>query len=270
MLYKTKVHQKVHFFLMLLYRDLYVYRSRLKDYFINDGLLRPILYALVFGLLLPAIGMHSYGHKGPAGVSFVGTIIYVFLPLATSINFDVLFDFESDHHLRYLVSISNPVIVFLEKVMVGTLLLCVGVVPYFVTAKMVLGSYFDLSHTNFFALVSMLLISAFFITNFVLCAFCYMPDMSYNRLFWRRFVFPLAYMSGFLVTWHVIKTFSPTLAYCMLINPFVYILEGVRRALFGLDIFFPCWICGGMLLVFATIFMLLGIYLFRKKLDCLL
>ena len=60
---------------------------------------------------------------------------------------------------------------------------------------------------------------------------------------------------------------SPLLGYLMLLNPCMYITEGLRQVLTGSSTYFSAWICIGMLLCFACSFFICSCYFFKKQMD---
>ena len=64
-----------------------------------------------------------------------------------------------------------------------------------------------------------------------------------------------------------LKSFSPFLGRLMLLNPFVYITEGLRYALLGDPQFLPVWQCAPMLAGFTVLFTCGTWHFFKKKID---
>ncbi len=90
---------------------------------------------------------------------------------------------------------------------------------------------------------------------------------SYNR-FWMRWGMIIWMFSGLFTPWAVMKKASTLAGYFLLLNPFLYIYESAHAAFMGQPGFINFWTCILAMLVFSVLFMLFGMKLFKKKLDC--
>lgn len=84
---------------------------------------------------------------------------------------------------------------------------------------------------------------------------------------WMRFVFPLWFLGGFSFTWYSFYSFSPVLACIDLINPYIYISEGIRAALLGQEGFINFWLCCFAIVCWTGCFAWWGIVRLKRQLD---
>ena len=86
-------------------------------------------------------------------------------------------------------------------------------------------------------------------------------------ILWVRIVFPLWFLGGFEFSWNSVHLIAPKLSYLLLLNPIIYMTEGVRAALLGQDGMISFWIC---CLVLSVMFVGVGYWSFKalkKRLD---
>jgi ABC-type polysaccharide/polyol phosphate export permease len=96
---------------------------------------------------------------------------------------------------------------------------------------------------------------------------CIVPSSRKLRSYWMRINFALVSFAGFFIPWYVMKKFSPTLGYLLLLNPLLYITEGLRRAILGSDLYLPLWVSALMLIGWTIVFTCLAWYIFKKRVD---
>ena len=86
---------------------------------------------------------------------------------------------------------------------------------------------------------------------------------------WNRIIHPLFCLGGFNFTFKVMFTASPFMAYINLLNPLMYMFEGMRGATLDPSMSIPFWICVTVLLLFSLPMGYIGIYLLKKRLDAI-
>jgi ABC-2 type transport system permease protein len=84
----------------------------------------------------------------------------------------------------------------------------------------------------------------------------------------QRILFPIWFLGCYQFTWYMLYQASPAIAYLNLLNPVVYVLEGMRGTInTGLPTI-PYSICILAMIFFTALFAYLGIRNFKKRLDC--
>ncbi len=86
--------------------------------------------------------------------------------------------------------------------------------------------------------------------------------------FWMRWGMIIWMFSGLYTPWYAMSKASVWAGYIFLFNPFIYNFESIHAAFMGQTGFINFWLCIAAMLAFGIFFMLCGMWLFKKKLDC--
>ena len=253
-------------FITFLRRDIHVYAERIKHYFINYGIIYPVIYTFCFGYILPHMG--GQGHTTlPVNVISAGLILFTLFPLAFQINLDLLLDFEHDRFIDYQIILLSPPLVLLEKILFSSGVVFLCNISFYPFVMFMMHDYFDFSIVAWDKMMIMLYLAALFCASFSLFLVCIMRDMTQIRFVWRRCNYPLIMLGGFLTPWKIMATFSPALGYLVLANPMLYITEGLRRTIIGSETFLSFPTCTLALCTFSLASTLGALYYFKKKMD---
>jgi len=179
-----------------------------------------------------------------------------------------IMDFEGDKSISYYLTLpTRPIIVFSSFVafyaLVGTILSFL-VFPF---GLLILKNSFDLSAVSWFKFFVMIVISNIFFGVFTLLVTSSVGTMGKMRNVWSRFIFPLWILGAFQFSWNVIYGMSVPLSYIMLINPIVFVMEGMRASLLGQVGYISWWVCVGALIVFIIGCWFLMMRKMRRLLD---
>jgi hypothetical protein len=82
-----------------------------------------------------------------------------------------------------------------------------------------------------------------------------------------RFVYPLWVFGGYQYSYAVLANKNPWFAYISLINPQLYIMEGMRAAILGQEGYLNFWLCAGMTFFFSIICGIHAIFKIKRRLD---
>lgn len=253
-------------FWQFLKRDYFVYRQRLATYFINYCLIYPVL----FGFGIGYVQTHAYFGAGQAKlgtVVFIGHILIIVVVLANTLNIGLLFDLEQDRFIDYQITLLNPRLVLLERIFFTSLFVFALAIPFFPVAKLVLGNAFDTSNTCWPALFFILYLSSLCCSAYTQLCACVIESSRSLRSFWMRVNFGLITFGGIFIPYYICKQFSSVLAYFTLLDPLLYITEGLRRAILQDPVFLPIWLCALALLVFSALFTVASWHFFKKRID---
>lgn len=253
-------------FLQFLKRDFYTFRHRITKYLINYALLYPAMYSFMFCYLMPNI-MYGPGHESQGTILFIGHVLISIFVLGFSLAISLLFDLENQRFINYQITLLNPRLVLLERVVFASLFAFIICIPFYPMAKLFMGDAFVTTNTSWLSMYLMLYLSGLCCAAYGNLVSCYIKSSRQLRPFWVRVNFPLMTFGGVFIPWFVVKQFSPLFAYVLLLNPLLYISEGLRSTITGQPEFFNPLLCACMLLIYTTLFMLASWHYFKKRTD---
>jgi ABC-2 type transport system permease protein len=138
----------------------------------------------------------------------------------------------------------------------------------FPMGKLMLWNHFDLRSVSWIRLIPMYLSANIFFGSFALWLTSVLKGMEELNTLWMRVINPLWMFGAYFYSWQASFALSPTIAYISLINPMVYIMEGMRAATFGQEGYLPY--CVSLMVIWGFIF-LCGAHAcksLKKRLDC--
>jgi hypothetical protein len=247
-------------------RDVYVHQQRLSSYVINSVIIRPLCLIVCLGYVLQKAGMVVVAEM-PQGAFFAGAPVMYLFSLAVSINFEYLFDFEHDRHLDFQRLLLSPSWLIMQKILMGSVVLFACTLPFYPITKLILGDMFATNSLGLLKVIPVVWMACWLTTGVFYTAVGSIRHSTELSMIWRAFIYPLFMLGGSLVPWKVTAAYWPSLGYLLLANPYVYVTEGFRQALFGSSLFFPLPLCLAMMFFFSILFTILAIWLFRRKVD---
>lgn len=158
-------------FLQFMYRDFYVRKQKLFDNILNYA----IIYPLIFGTETAYLQSNIYfGGTDVARntVFFAGTIIFLMLIFTYNQNIDLLFDFENKRFIDYQISIFNPFLVMLERIIFTGLYTFCMLLPFYPMTSFFFRSYLDLGHTAWIKAFIILFLGSFCLSAYFVLAAC--------------------------------------------------------------------------------------------------
>jgi ABC-2 type transport system permease protein len=260
------MYEKIVIFWQFMWRDVYVHRQRFSSYFINSVIIRPLCLIICLGYVLQKAGMITTSWL-PQGSFFAGVPVMYIFSLTVSINFDFLVDFERDRHINFQRMLLTPSWLLLQKILMGTSVLFLCSLPFYPLTKLILGDLFAIEPGGILRAMVVLWCTSWLTTALFYCVASYIHHSNELSFIWRCCIYPLFMLGGSLVPWKVTASVWPSLAAVLLINPYMYVTDGFRQALFDSPIFFSLSVCLCMICLFAVCFTLLSIWLFRRKVD---
>ena len=93
-------------------------------------------------------------------------------------------------------------------------------------------------------------------------------NMERVGIIWCRIIVPLWMFGAYFFTWHIVYDLSPYIAYAICIDPFIFIMEGMRSATLGPEGYIPYWISLCALTTFVVFFAFDGVRRMKKRLGC--
>jgi len=73
---------------------------------------------------------------------------------------------------------------------------------------------------------------------------------------------------GYMYSWYAVYHVSPLIGYAHLINPVLYVMEGMRAAVLGQEGYLPFWFSFTALFAFTVVIAWDALRRLRKRLDC--
>ncbi len=254
-------------FIQFTKRDIYVFSKNIIRYFINYSLIFPLLYALTFGYIIPVTSFHQ-GNLISISLLLPSSIIFLFLSLNFNKNFFLLLDLESNIYIEFQSTLLNSRFIILQKIAISSFFTTLFLLPFFAISKLILQNSFNTSQLSIIKLILIIFFSSLVVASYVILSILYMKDAHQIGNWWRRVNTPLTMLGGTWVPWATMAKVSSTLGLITLLNPFIYITEGLRGAILGTDLFIPFHYCILALLCFTLVFIYLAIHKFKQRIDC--
>jgi ABC-2 type transport system permease protein len=157
--------------------------------------------------------------------------------------------------------------VLIERILSSTLITFCIILPFYPFIRLVFPAQLNTSAAHWPAVIALL-----FLASLTCCAYhffiaCFLKKPAQVIRLWPRFNIPMAMLGGFVVPWHAIMKASTILGYLVLLNPLIYITEGLRRAFTGNAQFLPVPVCIAALMAFSFVFIALALRCFKTRTD---
>ncbi len=250
-------------FLRLVERDLYVALPLLPNRIVS-----------VVGLT--ALTVYVYEYVGVAGATGFGLFMAAsemasraFRRVFPSLR--IVSDLLGERSLFYYLTLPIPsTLVFLALALSSSIELMSLYIWVLPTAKVVLGSSFQLSGVQVLKASAVFLCAhLFYGMSVLLLASTPVRALDDVGILHSRYSEPLFWIGGYYFTWHLLYVKSPWCAYLLLLNPLVYACEGMRSALLGDPHSLPVGWCCVALLLFTVVVGILAVRRMKKRVDCL-
>ncbi|MEA2337622.1 MAG: type transport system permease protein [Thermoanaerobaculia bacterium] len=248
-------------FAAILLRDLTVARREL-PYFLVRTALQPILFVIVFGFLLPKMGMIPRGYSTTMlpGVVALSLTLSAIQSVALPMMQDFGFTKEIEDRLLSPVPIH---LVAVEKVVAGVLQGIVAALFVLPVARLIMGPIPGLSFANAPLLLAVTVLGGAAFSAMGLYLGTGIAPQQIGLMF-SVIVAPMIMFGCTYYPWagldHV-----PVMKWLVLINPLVYVSEGMRAALTPGLPHMPIALLLAALVVLTVIFMWMGLKAFDKR-----
>lgn len=256
--------QNISIFWALITRDIKVIRQRLHNLII-DGLILVCVSVLVFGYLLPLLGM-STTLIAPI---FLGNSLSFFLAsLGYNFATRMAYDLKFDHFIEYFLTLPLPkrwlFAYFITSFIIETIIITL---PLVTLGIILLGNNFGPIQGNFITFFFVyLLVLLFWALFFLGSSFTYTYQWFKNNM-WARRIMPLFVFSPAFFTFKKISLIAPLFAQFTLLNPLTYTVEGLRVSLLGGTDYVSLTTCLIGIIVGIIIMSVRLYYGFYKQLD---
>jgi ABC-2 type transport system permease protein len=214
-------------FLALLRRDVTVARKEL-PFFLVRTIMQPLMFIIVFGALLPKMGFVG----GNYSTTLLPGILAISLTMSAiqAVSLPMMQDFGWTKEIedRLLAPVPTQVVAA-EKIVAGVLQAIIAALVVFPAARLIMGpiSGLSLTHGGEVALVAILGATAFSSLGMWLGTAISPQQIG---LMFSVVVAPMIFFGCAYYPWHGLDK-VPVVKYAVLINPLVYVSEGMRTAL---------------------------------------
>ena len=248
----------------LLCRDFRVFKEEFWGKFFDTALLL-FTTVTIFSYFLPSYGLKS--DYGPfiligvvAGFGFFEVIGKVSLMIA---------DMEGERTILYTLTLPIPSwLVFVYIGVSWALVSSIISLLMFPLGKLVLFSQFDLGKIDLLRLALIFVMGNLFFGFFALWLSSVLKKMGSLSHLFVRVVNPMYSFGGWLYSWQSVYSISPEIGYAHLVNPLLYVMEGMRAAALGQEGYLPFWFSFAALTAFTLIFAWDAIRRLQRRLDC--
>jgi len=248
-------------FLALLRRDIRVARKEL-IFFLIRTTMQPLLFLVVFGYLLPKMSFVGRGYQ----TALLPGILAVSLSLSAiqSVALPMVQDFGWTKEIedRLLAPVPTRVVAA-EKIVAGMLQGFIAAAFVLPIARIVMGPIAELSWSHAGEVVAVVLLGALAFSALGMWLGTAIAPQQIGLMF-SVIIAPMIFFGCAYYPWRGLDA-VPVVKYLVLVNPMVYVSEGMRAALTPSVPHMPLPIVGVALVIVTTVFWRLGIRSFYKR-----
>ena len=248
-------------FMALLYRDIRVARKEL-PFFLVRTTLQPILFTFVFGYLMPKMGFMQKGY----GAALLPGVLGVSLAMSSvqAVALPMVADFGWTREIEDRLLAPVPIwLVAIEKVIAGSIQGLIAAMFVLPIARLIMGPINLLSTDHILAVIAVALLGSITFSSLGLVLGTGISPQQIGLMF-SVIVMPMIFFGCAYYPWRGLDV-VPVMKYAVLINPLVYVSEGLRGTLTPqLPHMSLGMVCGA--LTFLTVVLLTtGMRTFRKR-----
>ncbi len=221
---------------------------------------------VIFSYFMPELGLKSdYGPFLLIGSIASFGLFEVINKVGTLIG-----DMEGDRTIAYTLTLPvTSVALFCYIAVFWALNSAALSILLFPVGKLLLFTRFDLSQIAYVRLILMFITTNLFFGFLSLWLASIFKGSNVLSSIYMRCINPLFMFGAYFYTWQVAFDLSPVIGYISLLNPMVYVMEGMRAAALGQGGYLPFWWSFFALWVFIIACAVHAIHLLRRRLDCL-
>ncbi len=248
-------------FFALLQRDLRVARREVAAVLVRVAL-QPILFVTVFGALLPRMGFVQRSY----GAALLPGILAISLAMSSiqSVALPMVADFGWTREIEDRLLAPVPIrLVALEKVAFGVLQGTIAALFVLPIARLIMGPIAGLTIANAGAVVTVAVLGA---ASFSLLGLLIGTAISPQQigLMFSVIIAPMIFFGCAYYPWKGLAV-APVLQYAVLVNPLVYVSEGMRGALTPALPHMPLGVVIVALVVICAVCWYLGLKAFVRR-----
>ena len=245
----------------LIRRDVHVV-SRELPFFLLRTTLQPIMFTFVFGYLLPRMGFVDRTYTGALLPGILGVSLAFASVQAVALPMVADFGWTREIEDRLLAPVPTWVIA-LEKVIAGTAQGVIAALFVLPVARLIMGPIAGLDFAHFGLVIAMTLLGAFAFSSFGLLLGTAIRGEQIGLMF-GLIVAPMIFFGCAYYPWKALAA-TPVIQVLVLVNPLVYVSEGMRAALTPALPHMSLPLVAAALVAISALFMLLGLRTFEKR-----
>ncbi len=245
----------------ILLRDITVARREL-PFFLLRTTLQPLLFVMIFGFVLPKMGMipREYTATVLPGV----LALSLTLSAVQSVCLPMVQDFGVTNEIEDRLLAPAPIeLVAVEKIVAGTLQGVIAALVVLPLARVIMGPIPGLSFGNAGLLAVVTILSGAAFAAIGLFLGTAIPPQHIGLMF-SVILGPMIMFGCTYYPWAGLKV-VPAMKYVVLINPLVYVSEGMRAALTPSMPHMNTWVMLAALVATTVLFLVLGLRAFDKR-----
>lgn len=139
----------------------------------------------------------------------------------------------------------------------------------FPLGKLLVFTEWSLLGISWWRLFLMFVTTNLFFGYFALWLTGILKNMTDLNQLWLRYIAPMWMFGGYVYSWQSAYNLNAVVGYLSLINPMIYVMEGMRAACLRQEGYLPFWMSMLMLWGFIILCAWHGSRRLRKKLDCI-
>jgi len=249
-------------FLALMRRDLKVIFSNLKSILI-DSVIMSLLFSLLFGGLLPALGMSSK----LSGPLFLGSGVLSMISQGFSRAVRIKYDIEFGGFIDYQFTLPiSKMWLFAQYITAFSLEILISALPTFFMGLLILSKFIPFQ-ISLIPLLMMFLITSWLFSIFFLFLAFFTQWQWFISNTWERLLGPLMHLGGLYFIWSRLNSASDLLGNITLLNPLTFVNEGLRASLFGKSEYLPILLCIIVLISWTALMLIPFWYAINKRMD---
>ena len=252
-------------FLQLIRRDLIVFKREYRKKFIDTTVVF-FTNVMAFGYFLQQEGVHA----GYAAFFVVGAIASFGLVEIVGKVGAQLADMHGDKtifHTLIMPIRSNMVFYYIGVTWAITAMLLS--VLLFPLGKLLVFTEWHWKVISFWRVTIMFITANLFFGFFALWLTSVLKSITNLNSLWMRYIAPMWMFGGYVYSWQSAYDLNHIVGYISLINPMIYVMEGMRAAALGQKGYLPFWLCFGMLWVYIIACTMHATRRLRRSLDCI-
>ena len=245
----------------LVRRDLHVV-SRELPFFLLRTTLQPLMFTIVFGFLLPKMGFVQRGYTGALLPGILGVSLAFASVQAVALPMVADFGWTKEIEDRLLAPV--PIwVISVEKILSGTAQGMIAALFTLPVARLIMGPIEALTASHLGLIVAMTFLGAFAFSAFGMLLGTAIRGEQIGLMF-GLIVAPMIFFGCAYYPWKALAS-VPVVQILVLVNPLVYVSEGMRGVLTPSLPHMPVGIVAAALVAISAIFLLLGLRSFEKR-----
>jgi ABC-2 type transport system permease protein len=245
----------------LLRRDAHVV-SRELPFFLLRTTLQPLMFVTVFGYLLPKMGFVGRGYTGALLPGILGVSLAFASVQAVALPMVADFGWTREIEDRLLAPVPTRLIAF-EKVVAGTVQGVIAALFVLPVARLIMGPIEGLNVAHLGLVVAMTLLGAFAFSAFGLLLGSGIKGEQIGLMF-GLIVAPMIFFGCAYYPWKALAA-APVIQVLVLVNPLVYVSEGMRAVLTPALPHMHLGVVMGALVVISALFLFVGLRTFERR-----